>query len=89
VHNVERHVQAPRAVAQRSAVDDEHRHQQQDVHRHDEHDVVQAEPVDQPQDQGHEIVGHLLLRHRARPQPDDRQDCEEPETQRDVQLHRA
>ena len=56
---------------------------------HEDPAVVQVQPVDQPQDERDEVVGHLLLGHRARAQPDDRQDREQSEAQRDVHPHPA
>ena len=84
VHGVQGDVQPPRPFAQRSAVGHQHGHQQQRVDQHHQPPVVQVEAVDQAHDQGHEVVGHLLLGHRTGAQPDDRQDREQPEPQRDV-----
>jgi hypothetical protein len=66
------------------AVDGEHGQQQDEVHAHDQAEVRHAHPVDQAQDQREEVVRHLLLGDRTRPQPDDRQDREQAEAHRDV-----
>ena len=89
VDHVEVDVRAPAALAQRLAVDDRHHAQQQDVDQHDEPTVRDVHSVDQAHHQGDEVVGDLLLGDRARPQPDDRQDREEPEAERDVDAHRG
>ena len=65
VDHVEVDVRAPGALAQRLAVDDRHRAQQQDVDQHDQPTVGDVHPVDQAHHQGDEVVGDLLLGHRV------------------------
>ncbi len=89
VHDVQMDVHAAGALAQALAVDDRHGAQQQHVDQHDEPAVGDVHPVDQAHHQGDEVVGDLLLGHRRRPQPDDRQDGEQAEAQCDVHPHRG
>jgi hypothetical protein len=78
VDHVQVDVHAAGALAQPLAVDDRHRAQQQHVDHHDQPAVGDVHPVHQAQHQGHEVVGDLLLGHRGRPQPDDRQMANRP-----------
>src|SRR4249920_2703321 len=89
VDDVQVDVHAAGALAQPLAVDDRHGAQQQHVDQHDQPAVGDVHPVHQAHHQGDEVVGDLLLGHRRRPQPDDRQDGEEAEAQCDVHAHRG
>ena len=62
-----------------------------DRHQHRRHGGRQpaggrSETVDKPEGEGDEVVGDLLLGDLVRPQPDDRQDAEQAQTEPDAGL---